>query len=255
MWEEEATPLPPTAYFREGRDTCQNLSETARAQIATLSARPLRLAFIPPLLDIRTFILYTVIMDTITSSRKWLPALSLRPGRSTPSSPRMPAGHSCSRRQRSCPLHGSVRVLDGGNQFNAYHVARSIRRFPQISSRADPHPPGARLHLLPGRDPLLRRGHSYCTCPGSGVQPAAVTLVFDLLGTFADDNVSLVERRRLLERCRLAMRQIADHSVLLVGLRPARTGHPDQDELLQIVLGWVDNLWQAEVPVTASPQH
>ncbi len=189
-------------------------------------------------------------MDTITSSREWLPITrSLQPGQiHALLAPHAGAALMLETAAR-LSVHGSVRVLDGGNQFNAYHVARSIRRL-----SAELEPALTRIHLARAFtcyqvETLICGAATSYDVPGRG---APVTLVFDLLGTFADDNVSLVERRRLLERCRLAMRQIAAHSVLLVGLRPARAGHPDQDELLQIVLGWVDNLWQAEVPVRAA---
>ncbi len=82
-------------------------------------------------------------MDTLTSSRNWLPALSgLKPGRITvmlaPHAARALLLEGAAR----LALHNTVRVLDGGNQFNAYNVARSIRRY-----TADLEPTLARIHL------------------------------------------------------------------------------------------------------------
>jgi len=192
-------------------------------------------------------------MDTLTSSRNWLPALSgLRPGKIyvffAPHAARTLMLETAGR----LALRSTVRVLDGGNQFNAYQVARSIRRFtPDIETTL------ARIQLARAFtcyqvETLLCGAASplHSVALGSGVfQPAAVTLVLDLLGTFNDDNISLPERHRLLDRCHAAMRRIAEQSILLVGLRPARYGHDDQIELVETVLGWADDVWQAEAPV------
>ena len=65
-------------------------------------------------------------------------------------------------------LRGPVRVLDGGNHFNAYIVARSIRRFTaDIDSGADTHQPGTRVHLLPDGSAAIRRSDA-----GSASTPA-----------------------------------------------------------------------------------
>jgi hypothetical protein len=191
-------------------------------------------------------------MDTLTSSRSWLPALNgLRPGKIyvlfAPHAARALMLEAAGR----LALRSTVRVLDGGNQFNAYHVARSIRRYTSDLETTLARIQLARAFTCYQVETLICGAASplHSAALGAGIfQPAAVTLVLDLLATFNDDNVSLTERRRLLDRCHLAMRRIAEQSALLVGLRPARPGHDDQIELVETVLSWADDIWQAEVP-------
>jgi hypothetical protein len=182
-------------------------------------------------------------MDTLTSSRNWLPALSgLKPGRITV----MMAPHAANtlllETSARLALHNTVRVLDGGNQFNAYNVARSIRRYTSDLDGAL-----ARIHLA--RAFTCYQVETLVTGAAMQTPLTAVTVILDMLATFNDENVSIVERRRLLERCRLAMRKIARQSILVVGLRPAHPGYPDTVELVDRVLSWADDVWQAEKPV------
>lgn len=85
-------------------------------------------------------------------------------------------------------LQDGVRVLDGGNRFNAYPVARAIRR-----QHPDPRAALRRIRLSRAFtcyqvDALL-----------SEWQPDHLPLlVFDLLATFYDENVRLPESQRLL---------------------------------------------------------
>lgn len=179
-------------------------------------------------------------MDTLTSSRNWLPALSgLKPGRIT----MMLAPHAARalllEGAARLALHNTVRVLDGGNQFNAYNVARSIRRY-----TADLEPTLARIHLA--RAFTCYQVETLVSGAAMQMKPPQVTFILDMLSTFNDENVALAERKRLLERIRLALRVIARQSILVIGLRPAHPGYPDTVELVERVMGWADDIWQAE---------
>lgn len=179
-------------------------------------------------------------MDTLTSSRNWLPALSgLKPGRITvmlaPHAARALLLEGAAR----LALHNTVRVLDGGNQFNAYNVARSIRRY-----TSELEPTLARIHLA--RAFTCYQVETLISGAAMQSRPNQVTFILDMLSTFNDENVSLVERKRLLERIRLALRVIARQSVLVIGLRPAHPGYPDTVELVERVMSWADDVWQAE---------
>ncbi len=179
-------------------------------------------------------------MDTLTSSRNWLPALSgLKPGRITvmlaPHAARALLLEGAAR----LALHHTVRVLDGGNQFNAYNVARSIRRY-----TADLEPTLARIHLA--RAFTCYQVETLISGAAMQVKPTQVTFILDMLSTFNDENVPLAERKRLLERIRLALRAIARQSILVIGLRPAHPGYPDTIELVEKVMSWADDVWQAE---------
>jgi hypothetical protein len=186
-------------------------------------------------------------MDTLTSSRNWLPALSgLKPGRMTvmlaPHAARALLLEGAAR----LALHGTVRVLDGGNQFNAYNVARTVRRY-----TADIDGTLARIHLA--RAFTCYQVETLVTGAATQVKPASVTLILDLLSTFNDENVPLAERKRLLERIRLSLKVIARQSVLVVGLRPPHPGYPDTVELVERVMSWADDVWQAEAQPVMQP--
>ena len=87
--------------------------------------------------------------------------------------------------------HGPLRVLDGGNQFNVYPVARSIRR----------HTPDLNAALQ--RIFLSRAFTCYQMAVMLNETAAAPvpTLALDLLATFYDENVTLIESQRLLRGC------------------------------------------------------
>lgn len=87
-------------------------------------------------------------------------------------------------------IQDSVRVLDGGNRFNAYPVARAIRR--------QNHDPRAGLQRIQ----LSRAFTCYQvdTLLNEWQPEISPLLVFDLLTTFYDESVQLHESRRLLLR-------------------------------------------------------
>jgi hypothetical protein len=106
---------------------------------------------------------------------------------------------------------GPVRVLDGGNQFNAYYVARAVRRhapnLSEILSRIDL----ARAFTCYQMESLLL----------ASAAAWAPTVVLDFLSTFYDENVSLAERRRLLQRCALHLRRLSGHAPVVVSVQQA----------------------------------
>lgn len=148
-------------------------------------------------------------------------------------------------------LRGPVRVLDGGNHFNAYIVARSIRRFtPDIDSALT----GinlARAFTCYQMEALLSDAAQQAYHQPLQSQPP-VTLVLDLLATFYDENVTMIERERLLALCRRHFKVLSTRSPLLISLRPAQPTRPDQQSLLDEMISFVDDVWQAEasLPVT-----
>ena len=148
-------------------------------------------------------------------------------------------------------LRGPVRVLDGGNHFNAYIVARSIRRFTADIDSALTRISLARAFTCYQMEALLSDAVMQVQHQPQQVQPP-VTLVFDLLATFYDENVNLAERQRLLMLCRRYFKAMSTRSPLLISLRPAQPSRPDQQSLLDEMLAFVDDVWQAEAPVPAA---
>ncbi len=150
---------------------------------------------------------------------------------------------------------GRVRVLDGGNQFNAYLLARSLRRR------------SAELFSLLDRVTLARAFTCYQmeTMLAESRAIAAPTIVMDLLGTFADENVPFPERSRLLAHCVDHLYRLSRQAPLAVGARPAgpggRAGYyghagyiggsgpsSERDELLAVLREAADQVWEMASP-------
>ena len=86
---------------------------------------------------------------------------------------------------------GDLRVLDGGNRFNVYPVARAVRRYTSDLTGALARIRLARAFTCYQMAALLAE------TPADGLP----TLVIDLLATFYDDNAKLTESQRLLADC------------------------------------------------------
>ena len=82
---------------------------------------------------------------------------------------------------------GALRVLDCGNRFNAYTVARAARGRPEVLNRIT----------------VSRAFTCYQVLSALEGTPAsrAATVVLDMLSTFYDESVQGRERRRLLQVC------------------------------------------------------
>ncbi|OJX40689.1 MAG: hypothetical protein BGO78_06815 [Chloroflexi bacterium 44-23] len=110
-------------------------------------------------------------------------------------------------------MQGPVRVLDGGNRFNAYPVAQSIRR-----QNYDPRLALGRIRL--SRAFTCYQVHALLT-EWPVVQHA--TLVFDLLATFYDESVNLPESQRLLRKVLWQLEQLSKLAPVVVSTRMPAT--------------------------------
>jgi hypothetical protein len=110
-------------------------------------------------------------------------------------------------------IQGEARVMDGGNRFNAYPVARSIRR-----QNYDPQVALARIRLS-------RAFTCYQVDALLSEWPAVTypTLVFDLLATFYDESVNLVESQRLLRKVLWQLEQLSKLAPVIVSTRMPAT--------------------------------
>ena len=116
-------------------------------------------------------------------------------------------------------LKGPVRVIDGGNRFDAYRLARALRW-----QGVDPAP-------VLGRVTISRAFTCHqlaCSLAQDDDAPFPL-IVLDFLATFQDENVPPHERQRLFEACLPRLRQVARRAPLLV---TARTGHATFSEAL-----------------------
>jgi len=113
-------------------------------------------------------------------------------------------------------LRGALRVLDGGNQFNAYQVARALRRHTTDIERALGRIDLARVFTCYQMETLLLQA-----------MPQIIpTLVLDFLSTFYDENVPFAERRRLVLRCAGYLRRLSARVPVVVSAQPAAPPPP-----------------------------
>ena len=152
-------------------------------------------------------------------------------------------------------LRAPLRVLDGGNCFNAYVVAQILR----------PALPQARQQMQEMEAALERiRVARAFTCyqmvtllDETPATPVA-TLVLDLLATFRDETVPLAERQRLLEHCLERLKNLAAAAPLIVSVSPDggppmsrqnRQRQPRQgDGLLSRLEQAADQVWRFSAP-------
>ncbi len=110
-------------------------------------------------------------------------------------------------------MQGPTRVLDGGNRFNAYPVAQSIRR-----QNYDPRLALGRIRL--SRAFTCYQVHALLTEWPAVQHP---TLVFDLLATFYDESVNLPESQRLLRKVLWQLQQLSKLAPVVVSTRMPAT--------------------------------
>jgi hypothetical protein len=132
---------------------------------------------------------------------------------------------------------GPVRVLDGGNRFNAYRVAHALaaRRLSDLRQALE------RIRV--------RRAftcYQAATILASTQSGPAPLLVLDLLATFYDENVRVGERRQLLEGCIAHLRRLAAAGPVVVSLRPPAPPHQDPNGLLPLVQAAADTVFFQE---------
>ncbi len=133
---------------------------------------------------------------------------------------------------------GPVRVLDCGNRFNVYPVARAIR------SRTD----GLQAALQ--RIHLARAFTCYQVLALLEEAPDEVTptLVLDFLATFYDEDVKLPETQRLLRRCLLQLRRLSQAAPLIVSAQPPKpVVYDERIGLFESLQAAARVLWEADL--------
>lgn len=149
-------------------------------------------------------------------------------------------------------LEGPLRVLDGGNRFNAYQCSRDLARYLTAHpAQADESQSGLALPGMDAQDAAAHgaaaqgagRPHTWkqalerislaraFTCYQMltllGETPPLLqrpTLALDLLATFYDESVRADEALHLLERCLGDLRRLSAQAPVVVSARPPRPG-------------------------------
>ena len=138
-------------------------------------------------------------------------------------------------------LTGSVRVLDAGNRFNIYPVAKALRRRT------------ARMEEALGRITLSRAFTCYQFQSLLEETPAGdtPTILVDLLATFLDENVPLGEALRLLNACLPHLQRLAERAPLVISVKPIPSIAAARAPLLAKLEAEMDQTWRLEdVPTT-----
>ena len=133
-------------------------------------------------------------------------------------------------------VRGPLRVLDGGNQFNAYPVARAIRRYtPDLAN------------IL--QDIRLARAftcYQMAALIADSPAGAVPTLVFDLLATFYDENISLFDSRRLLSTCLAKLQRMGQTGPVIVGAQPPGPVSQERKVLLDQLRKSTPQVWEVQ---------
>lgn len=134
-------------------------------------------------------------------------------------------------------LNGEVCVLDGGNSFEAYTVARTVRSFtPEVEATL------TRIHIQ-----RAFTCYQLLTLLEETPSTSIPTLVLDALTTFHDESVALSERIRLLKACTQQLKRLSQSGPVVVCARPAGT-QPESGRLLTLLQEPCDLVWQPFVP-------
>ena len=140
-------------------------------------------------------------------------------------------------------LRGRVIVVDGGNCFDGYALARALRRQTR-------HVQAALKQVW-----LSRAFTCYQMVAMLAELPIDGTpvIVLDMLSTFLDENVNLTKRQRLLESSLNLLRRISAEAPVAIWSRVRSTPNGEDQKLLTHLLEASHDIWELETP--AIPDH
>lgn len=136
-------------------------------------------------------------------------------------------------------LHNPLRVLDGGNRFNAYVVAQELRRL----RRRNPAEALARIRVA-----RAFTCHQVLALLTATPPEPVPTLAIDILDTFYDESVPLDERLQLARQTAARLRLLSRHAAVIVSVRPPPPPHIDPTGLLDVLQDAADTAWMLELP-------
>ena len=116
---------------------------------------------------------------------------------------------------------GPVRILDGGNRFAAYKVARAVRGQAEILERIT----------------VARAFNCYQVLSLLEDTPSISSpfVVLDMLSTFYDESVKARERKRLLYACICHLKRLVRNAGGVVSIHPPDVPNETATELLKMV--------------------
>jgi hypothetical protein len=134
-------------------------------------------------------------------------------------------------------LEGPVRVLDGGNCFQARALQRKLRRHGRDVYQAVERIQVSRAFTCFQMVALLSEQETL---------PMPI-LILDLLATFGDESVSERQRRRLLDQALSQLQRLSRPTPVIVSAPPLDPG----DEWIQRLASAADQVWHYDTPPSA----
>jgi hypothetical protein len=133
-------------------------------------------------------------------------------------------------------LQGPLYVLDGGNTFQGYPLARALRRYtPDIA--------GIMQRVLLSRAFTCYQMAALCTEEKFAPHPI---LVLDFLATFYDQGVRVAERRRLLKICLRQLALLSRGTPVVIWVRQRAAIPEEALGFLDIVQAAAGLIWRPE---------
>lgn len=142
-------------------------------------------------------------------------------------------------------LRGPLLLLDCGNRANPLPLVRELRRL-------TPDPVGALRNIQSARAFTCYQAAALLDQTSRLPQPRPV-LIFDLLATFYDENITYTESRRLLEQALHCIGQIRHSAAVVVSVRPPAAAFPERKGFLEMVCSLSDRYWVEETPSASQP--
>ena len=141
-------------------------------------------------------------------------------------------------------LRGQALVIDGGNCFDAYALARTLRGQTYEVEAALKHIWLSRAFTCYQMVAMLAE------LPMDGTP----VIVLDMLATFLDENVNFTKRLRLLDSSLNLLRRISQGAPVAIWVR-ARTAsaNAEDQQLLAPLLETARDIWELQAPET--PVH
>jgi hypothetical protein len=135
-------------------------------------------------------------------------------------------------------LKGPVRVLDGGNRFQARTLQRKLRRHGRDVYQAVERVQVARAFTCFQMVALLNEQETI----------SMPILILDLLATFGDESVPERQRRRLLDQALGQLQRLSRPAPVVVSAPPLDPG----DEWVQRLASAADHVWHYDIPPSAT---
>ena len=151
--------------------------------------------------------------------------------------------HSLMSMLATLALRGRVIVIDGGNCFDAYTLARELRR------RTHEIKPALNAVQLSRAFTCYQMVAMLAELPVDG-NPV---IVLDMLGTFLDENVNFTKRQRLLDSSLNLLRCISEGSPTAVWARAHPAAEGEYQQLLTPLLETAQDIWELQAEET--PDH